>query len=191
MYKRASYSLILFLISFLFISNVNALEKTNLYIFYGNTCPYCKEEIKYLKKIEKKYSNIKFNYLEVWDNDNNAKLLEKVREFYDIKADGVPITIIGNYYFTGYINYINPVLNRTLDKCNKKACDNFIEDIKNNKTVNINSQRLSYTEKDKLAVERNNILLGNSAYLFWIILVVSIILVVITLFIRKIKNIDK
>ena len=79
MYKKITYSLII-LLSFFIISNVEAKEKTNLYIFYGETCPYCEEEITYLKKIEKKYKNIKFNYIEVWEHKDNEKLLEQVKE---------------------------------------------------------------------------------------------------------------
>ena len=187
MYKKITYSLII-LLSFFVISNVEAKEKTNLYIFYGETCPYCEEEITYLKKIEKKYKNIKFNYIEVWEHKDNEKLLEQVKEEYNIKSTGVPITIIDKYYFTGYTEYITPILNRTLDKCNKNGCNNYIEDIKDNKEVNIESKKLVYNEEDKLEVDRNNILFNDGAYLFWIVIGFSLLLIIVSFVIVKLRT---
>ena len=187
MYKKITYSLII-LFSFVLISNVEAKEITNLYIFYGETCPYCEEEMNYLKKIEKKYKNIKFNYIEVWEHADNEELLEKVKDAYNIKSRGVPITIIDKYYYSGYTEYITPLLNRILDKCNKNGCNNYFEDIKDNKEVNIKSKKMVYSEEDKLEVERNNILFDNGAYVFWIIVGLSILLIIISYVIVKLKR---
>lgn len=187
MYRKITYSLII-LFSFFIISNVEAKEKTNLYIFYGETCPYCKEEITYLKKIEKKYNNIKFNYIEVWEHEDNEKLLEKVKEEYDIKANGVPITIIDKYYFTGYTEYITPLLNDTLEKCNNDGCNNYIEDIKNNNEVNIESKRLVYSEEDKMRVDRNNIFFNDVTYLFFGVIGLSLLLIIVSSIIIKTKK---
>ena len=57
--NKIIFFVILFILS---ISPVHADSDKNLvniYLFHSNTCPHCKEEIKYLDKIEKKYDNVK------------------------------------------------------------------------------------------------------------------------------------
>ena len=116
MYKKITYSLII-LLSFFVISNVDAKEKTNLYIFYGETCPYCEEEITYLKKIEKKYKNIKFNYIEVWEHKDNEKLLEQVKEEY--RTGKRTAAFLGKH--------LSEETKEKLRLCNKKTCKNILQ----------------------------------------------------------------
>jgi len=46
-----------------------------LYDFYGETCPHCIEMMPLLDKLEKE--GYKVERLEVWNNPDNAKTLEK------------------------------------------------------------------------------------------------------------------
>ena len=71
----------------------------NIYIFHSDTCPHCKEEIKFLENIND--SNIKIYKYEI-NHDNNLKLLEEVTKLYKTNIDGTPFTVIGDKYFKGF-----------------------------------------------------------------------------------------
>ncbi len=107
--KRFSKILFIFIVFILNISLVYADDGKNLvniYLFHSDTCPHCKEEIKYLDKLEKNYDNIRIYKYEINDSEN-AVLLEKTLELYDTTFAGTPFTIIGDKYFKGfsYENY--------------------------------------------------------------------------------------
>ena len=99
--NKIIFFVILFILS---ISPVHADSDKNLvniYLFHSNTCPHCKEEIKYLDKIEKKYDNVKIYKYEIGDK-NNLKLLNEVCTLYNTPVSGTPFTVIGDKYFKGF-----------------------------------------------------------------------------------------
>lgn len=73
----------------------------NIYFFHSNTCSHCRSEIKLLDDLENRYDNIKIYSYEVNEEDNNQKWTQ-VQELYQIKGNGVPLTIIGDTYYSGY-----------------------------------------------------------------------------------------
>lgn len=73
----------------------------NIYFFHSKDCSHCQSESKILKVLEDKYDNIKIYRYEVHDKENLAKY-NQVKELYDIKTNGVPLTIIGNTPYQGY-----------------------------------------------------------------------------------------
>ena len=78
-------------------------NKINLYLFHGSTCPHCAEEKVWLEDIKTAYKKeLNVYYYEVWDDMNNAQLMEKVKERLNIEKSGVPLTIIGEKYYVGY-----------------------------------------------------------------------------------------
>ncbi len=78
-------------------------NKVNIYLFWGDGCPHCKEEYEYIDSINKKYGKY-FNLygFEVWNNKENAELLNTVTSKLGIKVKGVPFTIIGEKYYSGF-----------------------------------------------------------------------------------------
>jgi len=100
--KKIIRFLLVFIITLIFPLFVNAKEKTTLYIFHGNGCPHCAEEIKFLDSIESKYKDLEIVKYEVWYNEENADLLKKVEEAFDIERPGVPTTVIGDVMIQGY-----------------------------------------------------------------------------------------
>ena len=98
------------LILFLFGINTTYADTeknlVNIYLFHSNTCPHCKEEIKFLDTIKDDYDNVRIYMYEIGDEDN-AKLLDEVAILYDTSVSGTPFTVIGDKYFKGfsYENY--------------------------------------------------------------------------------------
>ena len=95
---------VLFILAFLcFPLFVQAKEfDVNLYFFRGEGCPHCAEEEKFLETIKNKYDNLTIIDYEVWYNDENAELLGKVLDAFDIKKSGVPVNVIGDTVIMGF-----------------------------------------------------------------------------------------
>jgi len=73
----------------------------NIYFFHSETCSHCKEESKILDIIEQKYKQVKIYRYEIHKN-NNYEIFNQAKEIYNIKTNGVPLTIIGETPYIGY-----------------------------------------------------------------------------------------
>lgn len=88
----------LVIISFSFLSN-NEKEgdqmksKSSMILFYGDNCPHCKVVDSYISTNDVK-NKISFEYLEVYNNKNNANILSE-----KAKACGLPSNRIGVPFF--------------------------------------------------------------------------------------------
>ena len=105
MNKRLLKVIVLIVIFFCFCSNVFADAKTNevrIYFFHSKDCSHCKKEEVLLNKIEKNYDNVRIFRYEIHD-DVSINILAHVRDVYHIEGNGVPITIIGEKLFMGYL----------------------------------------------------------------------------------------
>ena len=129
---------------FIFISPTYALSETykdkiaditntkveediiNIYFFRGEGCPHCAEEEKFFnEELKKKYDNIKIYDFEVWNNKDNSKLLDLVKEKLRVRSGNVPFTIIGDKYFIGFSDVTKGKIYNILDEyIGKKASSN-------------------------------------------------------------------
>ena len=102
---------VLFILAFLcFPLFVQAKEfDVNLYFFRGEGCPHCAEEEKFLETIKNKYDNLTIIDYEVWYNDENAELLGKVLDAFDIKKSGVPTKDIYPFNPGTFVTALNNV----------------------------------------------------------------------------------
>lgn len=73
----------------------------NLYFFHSDSCSHCKKEEKLLTKLEKNYTNLRIYRYEIHE-ERSKQILETAKNIYDIKTDGVPITIIGEEVYQGF-----------------------------------------------------------------------------------------
>ena len=101
--KKIINYLIVLLAVFIVPLSGNAKEKDiTLYLFHGDGCPHCAEEISFLDSISNEYDNLNVVKYEVWYNDENAALLTEVEKAFDIKRSGVPTTVIGDTVILGF-----------------------------------------------------------------------------------------
>lgn len=78
-------------------------KKINVYLFYGDGCPHCEELIEFLDDLPEKYDKYFDLYtMEVWYNQKNSKLMEKLVAELDSEVKGVPCLIVGDQVFFGY-----------------------------------------------------------------------------------------
>ena len=128
--------LLMVLLFFSVNSKVNALEKVDIYFFYSNGCPHCAAEKEMLDELVKENNNIVIHAYEVNDYDNYQLWLKKANEL-GANISGVPFTIIGDTYFTGYS-----------DSYNKDAIINKI-----NKQLNQDQNHIAENEEDSYKID--------------------------------------
>ena len=109
---------------------VEAKENVILYFFHGDGCPHCREETKFLKRMSKKYSYLKIVKYEVWYNEENSTLLDKVFDAYKISVPGVPTTIIGDTFISGYDDTIGEKIERAIEYYSNHKSDDYVSKIK-------------------------------------------------------------
>lgn len=133
MKKIIKVLLLIFFIS-VFIIPVNAKEKDKitLYLFHGDGCPHCAEEIKYLDKLNYDIEIVKY---EVWNNKENSLFMDKVKEKFNISENGIPLTIIGDSYILGYNDLLSSKINRMIEFYLENDYIDQIERIKNDEFV--------------------------------------------------------
>lgn len=99
-------------------------KKPTIYFFHSRVCHHCVDENKYLDKLEKKYKNkIKIIRYEVFDNKDNAALMNKVKKRFNVDR-GVPFTVLGDKSFLGFsdntIDGLEQEIENYLNGTNKK-----------------------------------------------------------------------
>ena len=94
--------LLLLLTLFLFIPSAKAQDKYNLYLFYGDGCPHCKEEEEFFDDYLKNEPDVNLVKYEVWHSKDNQKLWIKVQDRLNNHSNGVPYLIIGDRVVVGY-----------------------------------------------------------------------------------------
>lgn len=92
-------------------------DQVTIYLFRGKGCSHCYEFLEYVSsKLIKEYGDkIKVETYEVWNNKNNAKLMQKVSDYFKDDASGVPYIVIGDKTFNGYSESMNEELKSTID----------------------------------------------------------------------------
>ncbi len=83
-------------------------EKANIYLFRGSGCEHCYDFLTYLEAITEEYGDT-FNLIsyEVWYDQNNNELLEKVAKKLRDDVTGVPYIVIGKNSWAGYSESLN------------------------------------------------------------------------------------
>ena len=78
-------------------------QTADIYFFYGEGCPHCEAEKVFLEKIKQQYDTaVNIHYYEIWNNRDNAKLLQDVVAIHPMSLASVPITLIGDRHIIGF-----------------------------------------------------------------------------------------
>jgi glutaredoxin len=115
---------------FLFaIKPASASSQVTLHLFEASGCPHCAAEKKFLNTIKDKYPQLTIKEYEVTTNSKNRELLKKIGEKLQIDIRGVPFTVIGKDYFTGYAD--DEASGQQIEEIINYAIKNGSEDIVN------------------------------------------------------------
>lgn len=133
-------------------------EQVTIYLFRGAGCTHCYDFLTYLNSITKEHGNMfKLRSFEVYNNQDNAALKDKVAKFFKEEADGVPYIIIGENTFYGFSDDMK---------------EKVLKSIKNEYNAEVKYD--IFDEMDKNETKKN----PNDA-LFLLIPIVAIIIIVI------------
>ncbi len=140
-------------------SAANALNKLNIYLFWGNGCPHCAKEKTFLSKILPDYPTVTLNQYEVYYNSNNAELMQKVADKINVDAGGIPFLIIGDQEFVGYgEGATDKEIESRIKYCLDNSCPDSVYSVINpskvnkNKTNKTNNQDSSQKKIIKLPI---------------------------------------
>ncbi|MCK5060953.1 hypothetical protein KAR28_00215 [Candidatus Parcubacteria bacterium] len=131
---------IVLIFTFFLIINVNisqAGDDIDLYFFYGDGCPHCEKEEKFLERLKKEKDNINIHYFETWQNRDNAKLLASVGQELGINVAGVPILFISDQAIIGYYNdkITGKQIKDLIAQYERDGCSNIVGSIIGVKTI--------------------------------------------------------
>ena len=135
--KKFKIILFLLLTFLIFPFSVKAENVVNLHLFYGDGCPHCAEEEKFLDEYLKKESNVKLNKYEVWHSEDNRKFLVDVQNKLNNHENGVPYLIIGDKVIVGYLDGVTDVKIKKYIKeyKNDKHYEDVVSKIKNGEKI--------------------------------------------------------
>lgn len=93
-------------------------DKATIYLFRGKGCSHCYEFLEYVANdlIKEKGQFFKVVTYEVWNNKNNAALMNDVADYMGDDAGGVPYIIIGDKSFSGYSKTMNSEIEDAIEK---------------------------------------------------------------------------
>jgi len=98
-----------------------------IYEFYGKGCPHCKHLNNWFDEIKPKYPNLKVVQYEVYSNNTNRALFQKVAKVYGTKAGGVPSIFIGEKNIVGFSPQVGGKIEAEILKCLEALCSSPLE----------------------------------------------------------------
>ena len=151
MNKYLKYLLIL-IIPLILLTNVSAKEKVTLYFFHGDGCPHCAAEEKFLENNKEELKDVEIVKYEVWNSEENRKLLKSIGKKFSMEVSTVPFNIIGNTIIKGYLDDSSTgkkILN-TIYYYQDKEYHDYVKDFINGDEtiVEVNEEAVNYKRKE-------------------------------------------
>jgi glutaredoxin len=105
MKKAYAFMIGFLLVSVLVISALAALAKEPIVLFYGTTCPHCKNVDEWITQnnIE---SKLTIQHRDAWKDEHNAALLHEVASSCGLKDYGVPLLYLDGQCYVGDVDVI-------------------------------------------------------------------------------------
>ena len=105
-------------------------DKFNVYVFRGEGCSHCAAFLSYANEVlvDKYHDKINIISFEVWNDEKNKALMEKVGKKLDADTSGVPFIVIGNKVINGYAESFNKEIEDTIDAQYEEKID-IVKDI--------------------------------------------------------------
>jgi thiol-disulfide isomerase/thioredoxin len=72
-----------------------------VWYFYGNGCEHCVSVTPYVRSLQKKYPDVEFRILEIYDNPENRDALIAMNQQYHQTRTGIPVAFVGNVVLFG------------------------------------------------------------------------------------------
>jgi thiol-disulfide isomerase/thioredoxin len=95
-----------------------------LYAFWGDGCPHCEDAKTTLAKVDSEYPDLNIRGFEIWYNETNAALFEKMADAFNLpKAGrGTPTFFMGSKKWVGYSESIGKDIEASVKICTDTGC---------------------------------------------------------------------
>lgn len=128
-------------------------KKVNIYLFWGNGCPHCKDFLEFVSsELVPNYSDyFNFTGYEVWKNKANSSLMNKVADAFEVSKEnrGVPFIVIGEEHFVGYGERLNDtIINVLKNEYAKSSRRDIVDEVLTGKTSSVSSEKNEDDDKD-------------------------------------------
>jgi cytochrome c biogenesis protein CcdA/glutaredoxin len=97
-------------------------QPVDLVFFYGRGCPHCAAMKQFLETMQAKHPQLRVRDYEVYFDDANARLFERVADAYQFEITGVPTMFLGNSAVTGFSEDMAPQLEAKIKRCIEQRC---------------------------------------------------------------------
>lgn len=107
---------------------INAPENNvELVLFYGQGCPHCAKEEAWLEGIQEKYPSLHISRYEVYFDNDNRKLMQKMADAYNTEIGGVPMTFINGKSITGFSDKLAQTIEQEIQYCTQNDCESCLQ----------------------------------------------------------------
>lgn len=93
-----------------------------VYMFWGDGCPHCAVAKPFFEEMARKYPQIELKFYEVWYIPENQQKFQTMATAYGFEPSGVPTIFIGDKYWEGYIEDMEPMFEEELKRCVAFGC---------------------------------------------------------------------
>jgi len=127
--QQAIILAVFFVLCFFPIS-INAQNSTanpndiHLHMFYSQGCPHCGSLKLFLNDIKDKYSPLIIHEHEVYQNQQERELFEKMSENFNTPIQGMPTVFIDDKVIVGFSNAIGISIENQIKRCLEFDCKN-------------------------------------------------------------------
>ena len=143
-----------FIFTILLLVIVSPVKALNVYLFYGDGCPHCAKEKEYLNELKETY-DIDLKFYEVWYDEDNVDLLNRVQDALDAESNYVPYTVIGDNHFVGFNDDTKTQIKKAINECTEKNCDDIVSKVINNEEIIKDDSTTNEEEQIENAEEDN------------------------------------
>ena len=97
------------------------VHSVELVLFYGRGCEFCAGMREFLGHMEARYPALHVRRYEVYFDQSNAVLFERVAAAYNVEIKGVPTVFLDGDVFVGYAPHMDSDLERMIRACATRA----------------------------------------------------------------------
>jgi cytochrome c biogenesis protein CcdA/glutaredoxin len=89
--------------------------------FYGEECPYCHRQLAAMEAWERDH-DVEIHRYEVWHDDDNRALFQRLATAYGGEANAVPMTFIGGRAWSGFDENLDLQMQAAIEACADRSC---------------------------------------------------------------------
>ncbi|MBW2965068.1 hypothetical protein KY363_06430 [Candidatus Woesearchaeota archaeon] len=106
----------------------------DLILFYGKGCPHCAAEEAFLTEMQDKYPTLTVHEYEVYFNQTNRELMQKMAAAYGTEVGGVPTTFVNGKVIVGFSDAIGKSVEQEIQNCIQTLCKNPLDRLQQGNT---------------------------------------------------------